>query len=129
MLDAHRVLVIQPACWLGGDEELTAVGVGASIGHGHSEGSVVAQVAVELILELASPDALPSRAVPLGIPHLDHKVLDNAVDPSLVVVPVLAVSAASLGKPCKHHTHTQDKGDINTRVQLAYSSSLPSPTK
>lgn len=43
---------------------LRAICARASVGHGDSECTVVAQVPTEFILELATPDALPTGAIP-----------------------------------------------------------------
>jgi hypothetical protein len=41
-LAKHHVFVVQPLTLIAGDEELTAVGVGAGIGHGKQTGFGVA---------------------------------------------------------------------------------------
>ena len=43
---------------------LGTVCVGPSVGHGHGERPVMAQVAAELVRKLTAPDALPARAIP-----------------------------------------------------------------
>lgn len=52
----YSVLVIKPWSRHGGDEELAAIGVRASIGHTEGEGPIMPQAAIELILELTPPD-------------------------------------------------------------------------
>lgn len=44
------------------DEELTAVGVGAGVGHAHGVRPVVLQVRLELVRELAAPYTLATGA-------------------------------------------------------------------
>mmetsp|Transcript_79852 Transcript_79852/g.234888 ORF Transcript_79852/g.234888 Transcript_79852/m.234888 type:complete len:305 (+) Transcript_79852:385-1299(+) len=73
------------------EEELGAVGVRPGVGHGQREGAVVLERTVELVLELASPDALATGAVALGVSGLDHEALDDAVEDGVVVVAVLRV--------------------------------------
>jgi hypothetical protein len=58
-------LTIEPRGLYGADEELRAVGVGASVGHGEDALASVLQLEV-LVLELFSVDRLASSAVPVG---------------------------------------------------------------
>jgi hypothetical protein len=58
-------LTIEPRGLDGADEELRAVGVGASVGHGEDALASVLQLEV-LVLELLSVDRLASSAVPVG---------------------------------------------------------------
>lgn len=64
------VLVVKPGGGCGGDEELRAVGARPRVGHRNCEGPVVAQRAVELILELVAPDRGASSAVAQRVPRL-----------------------------------------------------------
>lgn len=57
------------------DEKLRAVGGGACIGHTERVWAVVPQRWLELILELSSPDALPTHARACGVSRLDHEAL------------------------------------------------------
>lgn len=57
------------------DEKLRAVGGGACIGHTERVRAVVSQRWLELILELSSPDALPTHARACGVSCLDHEAL------------------------------------------------------
>lgn len=52
----YGVLVIKPWSRHSSDEELAAIGVGASIGHAEGEGPIVPQAAIKLILKLTPPD-------------------------------------------------------------------------
>lgn len=54
-LAEHHVAPVQPAGLLGGDEELRAVGVLASVSHRHPAGAVVLQLEV-LVSELLAVD-------------------------------------------------------------------------
>lgn len=60
------------------DEELRAVGGGARIGHAERVRAVMSQRWLELILELSSPDALPTHARACGVSRLDHEALRAA---------------------------------------------------
>lgn len=57
------VLVVKPGSGHSCDEELAAVGVGASIGHTQGEWAVMPQAAIKLILELLTPDGCATSAV------------------------------------------------------------------
>jgi len=59
----NRVLVVKPRRRCRSDEELRPVGIGARIGHAHGVWSVMPQFARELILELVSPNTVPTSAV------------------------------------------------------------------
>merc|ERR1740139_1695584 len=61
----HYVLTVQVAGLGCAQEELAAVGVGPSVGHGEDTGSGVLQVEV-LVLELVAVDRLASGAVLVG---------------------------------------------------------------
>ena len=52
----YGVLVVKPWSWHSGDEELAAIGVGASIGHAEGEGPIVPQAAIKLVLKLTPPN-------------------------------------------------------------------------
>jgi hypothetical protein len=56
------VLVVQVRGGLGGYKELTAVGVGAGVGHGQQEGLGVGYLEV-LVFEAVAVDASPAGAV------------------------------------------------------------------
>ena len=63
-----------------GEEELGSVGAGAPVGHTECVRAVVSQCGVELVLELASPDALTAHACARGVPRLDHEALNGKKD-------------------------------------------------
>lgn len=71
---------IQPFCFSGANEELGAVGVGSSIGHGQDTRSSVLQLEV-LISKLQSIDRLPSSPIVVSeIPTLAHELRDHPVE-------------------------------------------------
>jgi hypothetical protein len=89
------VLAIQPRSDDGGDEELRAVGVGTSIGHGQQTRLGVLQVEV-LILELLAVDGLTTGAVAAGeVTSLKHEVGDDTVERRALVTKALLTSAES----------------------------------
>lgn len=57
------------------DEKLGAIGAGACVSHTERVRAVVPQRGVELVFELASPDALPAHACAGGVSGLDHEAL------------------------------------------------------
>jgi hypothetical protein len=60
----HNMLVIQPRCLRQSNEELTAICVGACIGHAQQELFCVQHHAViELIVEALAVDTFPSSAI------------------------------------------------------------------
>ena len=87
------VLVVEPRARRRRDEELRAVGVGAGVGHREGEGAVVAQRAVELVLELVAPDGGAAGAVAERVARLAHEPLDDAVEDDAVVVAWLGLGS------------------------------------
>lgn len=74
------VLSVEPVTGHEGDEELGAVGVLASVGHGEEIGLGVLDLEV-LICEFFSIDGLASSAVMVGeVSTLSHEVLDDSVE-------------------------------------------------
>ena len=74
------MLAVQP--WSGGDgdEELGAVGVGSSIGHGECSRSTVLDLEV-LVFKLGAVDGLTSGAVSVGeVTALEHELRYNSVE-------------------------------------------------
>ena len=59
----HGVLVVQPGSGHSGDEELAAIGVGASIGHTQRERAIMPQATIKLILELLTPDGCATSSI------------------------------------------------------------------
>ena len=81
----NRMLLVQPGRFLGGDEELRAVGVGPGVGHADRVRLVVAQRG-EFVGELGAPDGFAAGAVAERVAGLDHEFADHAVEDGVVVV-------------------------------------------
>jgi len=95
-LTEDDVLAIEPAGDDSGDEELTAVGVGTSVGHGKKSGLGVTHLEV-LILELVAIDGLTTSAVATSeITTLKHEVGDHTVERAALVAEGLAGAANTL---------------------------------
>src|SRR5439155_23513899 len=75
------VLAVQPRGRSEGEEELTAVGAGAGVGHREPAGLVVLDNALELGVELVpwSPAAVAERIAALGHEAGDHAAKREAV--------------------------------------------------
>ncbi len=65
-----------------GDEELTAVGIRAGIGHGQDSRPVVPQILDEFVLE---PVTRSPGARTIGAAALDHEILDDPMKFQIVV--------------------------------------------
>lgn len=79
------VSAVQPGGLDGGDEELGAVGVGASVGHGEDAGAGVLQDEV-LVGELLAVDGLATSAVVVReVAALQHEVGDDTVEGGALV--------------------------------------------
>ena len=92
----HGVLPIEVGSGHGGDEELAAVGVRASVGHGQQKRAIVLELKV-LVSELGTVDALAASAVAGGkISALAHELGDDAVELTALIVQRLARLAHSL---------------------------------
>lgn len=77
--------VVQPRGLHRRDEELGAVGVGASIGHGHDARAGVLQLEV-LISELRAVDGLSTGTIVVGeVTALTHEVRDDTVEGGALV--------------------------------------------
>ena len=84
----------------------------ARVGHGQREGSVVAQRAMELVLELVAPNGCATGTIAKRVARLDHEALDHAVKDDAIVICRAArcehgtVEATrqrlSLKRPCTH---------------------------
>lgn len=80
------MLVVEVWCGHSGDEELGAVGVGASVGHGQQARLGVSALEV-LIPELAAIDGLtPGTVVLAKVTTLDHKLGNDAVEGGVLVM-------------------------------------------
>jgi hypothetical protein len=89
------VAAVQPGGHDGGDEELGAVGVGASVGHGQQTGAVVLQLEV-LIGKLLAVDGLAASTVTAGeVTALEHEVGDDSVEGRALVAEALLAGAES----------------------------------
>jgi len=90
------VLAIKPRGDDSGDEELTAVGVGTSIGHGKKSGLAVLQFEV-LISKLGTIDGFTTSTIATSeITTLKHELRDNTVERAALVAKRLARLASSL---------------------------------
>lgn len=79
-LTEHNVLAVQPWAWHGGDEELGAVGVWASVGHRQQTwlGVLLGEV---LVWELTAVDGLAADTSTVGeVTTLQHEVWDHSVE-------------------------------------------------
>jgi hypothetical protein len=90
------MLTIQPLSFRNSDEELGAVGVGASIGHGKKTRLGVCLTEV-LISESAAVDRLTTSSVASGkVTTLEHEARDHSVEDGVFEVEGSAVVAISL---------------------------------
>lgn len=88
-----NVLVIQPGGLHRANEELRAVGIGASVGHWEDAGSGVLQAEV-LIGELVAIDGLASSAIVIGeIAALAHEVWNDAMETGALIAEALLAGA------------------------------------
>jgi len=89
------VLAIQPRGNDGGDEELRAVGVGASVGHGQHAGLGVSFLEV-LICKLLAVDRLATSAITTSeVTTLQHELRDDSVEGRALVTEALLAGAES----------------------------------
>ena len=89
------MLAVQPAAFDSGDEELWAIGVGSSVGHGEESYLVVLQLEV-LISEFGSVDRFSSSAVVVGeVSSLEHELGDDSVEAWSGIAEALLTSAES----------------------------------
>lgn len=89
------VSAVQPGGLDGGDEELGAVGVGASVGHGEDAGAGVLQDEV-LVGELLAVDGLATSAVVVReVAALQHEVGDDTVEGGALVTEAFLSGAQS----------------------------------
>lgn len=92
----HDVLSVQPCSCRCAQEELRAIRVWSSIGHGENSWASVLQNKV-LICKLVPVDGLPTRTVSSGeIPSLAHEVWDHTVEGGSLEVQRLARTSGAL---------------------------------
>ena len=92
------MFVVEPRSGDGRDEELRSIGVRARVCHGDSECPVMAQRAGELVLELATPDALAPSPVPERVSTLHHEAFDHAVEDCAIVITIPRMCAEVLDR-------------------------------
>jgi hypothetical protein len=78
------VFSVEPVGGDVGDEELTAVGTWACVGHREDAGLAVFEGGVELVAEAVAGAAHSAAG---GVTALDHEVFDDAMELDAVVVP------------------------------------------
>jgi len=95
-LSEDSVLAIEPLSLHSTNEELAAVGVGTSIGHGQSAWASVLELEV-LISELLSVDGLTSCSISIGeVSTLTHEIGNNSVEDAALEVKGLSSLSCSL---------------------------------
>merc|ERR1719181_196141 len=95
-LAENGVAAIEPCGLDGADEELGAVGVRASVGHGKDAFAGVLELEV-LVLELFAVDGFAASAGAVGeVTALEHELRDDAVELAALVVQRLARLAHAL---------------------------------
>ena len=90
------MLTVEMGCLNEAEEELGAVGVGASVGHGEDTSAGMSDSEV-FIWELAAVDGLATSAVSSGeVAALGHEAWDDAMELGSLEVEVFALGAHAL---------------------------------
>mmetsp|Transcript_62401 Transcript_62401/g.71567 ORF Transcript_62401/g.71567 Transcript_62401/m.71567 type:complete len:201 (+) Transcript_62401:2354-2956(+) len=110
----NNMSTIQPGGNNGGDEKLTSVGVGSSIGHGQESGLGVLQAEV-FIFEFVSINRFTSSSVSSGkVTTLDHEVGDDSVEGRSLEVQGLSSNSGSILTSGEGSEVLNSLGDILT---------------
>ena len=118
------VLSVEPGAGNEGDEELRAVGVGASVGHGKEERLGVVSVEV-LIGDLGAIDRLSTSAVLGGkITTLSHEISDDSVEGAALVAEGLAHLANALLTSAESAEVLRSLGSVSVERELDSASGL-----
>jgi len=92
------VAAVEPGAGDRGDEELGAVGVWASVGHGEYSGATVTEIGVEFVGETVSGTAASRLS---WVAALEHEALNYAVEGDAVVVAAFGeVKEVGAGERC-----------------------------
>ena len=112
------VLVVEPRARDEGDEELRAVGVGTSVGHGEEVGDGVLSLEV-LIRELSAVDGFSTSAVLGGeVTTLSHEVSDDSVEGAALVAEGLAHLANTLLTGAESAEVLSSQGSVIEELEL-----------
>jgi len=117
-LTEHNVLAIQPCGLHGAQEELGAICVGSSVGHGEDSRSSVLELEV-LIGELVSVDALSTGTVVVcEVTSLAHEVWDDTMERAALEAKALLSGAQSTEVLCSlgDYVGTQLHDDLANRL-------------
>lgn len=106
------MLAVQPGGDGGGDEELRAIGVGTSVGHGEKAGLGVLDEE-GLIREAGPIDGLATSAISIGeVSSLDHELWDDTVEAGALVVQRLPRLPLALLASAKRPEVLDSLGDL-----------------
>ena len=112
------MLVVEEGGGLGSDEELAAVGPGASVGHGEEVGDVVLSGKV-LVGELGAIDGLSTSAVLVGeVTTLSHEVSDDSVEGASLVGEGLTHLANTLLTSAEGAEVLSSLGSVSEKLEL-----------
>lgn len=119
-LTEDNVLVVQPSGLHSANEELAAIGVGSSIGHGQNTLASVLHLEV-LIVELAAVDGFATSAVALGeVTSLNHELGNDTVEATALVVEGLASLAKTFLASAKSTEVLSSLGDLKKKKQTLF---------